>query len=149
MKIIHEAIVGEYHFIYSPEYLVITLDGKELVHLNKDETIDVVSWLAKEAGITFGGMYAKPEIPVVVDTSKYEIVRGPSNYPNKYPEPSSYRSGVDELATRRAVTTSPIPITDPFLAGNSPNQNSEGARILGVDTIDLARVARETNSPTR
>lgn len=48
MKIIKEAVLGEYHFILDDNYFCVTLDGEEMVNINRSELSELVNWLKNE-----------------------------------------------------------------------------------------------------
>lgn len=52
MKIIKEAVLGEYHFILDDNYFCVTLDGEEMVNINRSELSELVNWLKNELGET-------------------------------------------------------------------------------------------------
>ena len=55
MEIYKEAVISSYRFTLAPEYLVITPvgdRGTDLVHLNREELADILTWLLREAAPT-------------------------------------------------------------------------------------------------
>ena len=134
MRVLNEAIVGEYHFVISDDYLNITLRGEEVVHLSYGEAQEVVPWLMTKLG------RFKGEEAVIIPTS----IPDPSTY--KQLVPSKPLPSSDSLATRSATQSTPLKTGDPFLA--APESSADGKqKIFGVQTMDLAAEMRLAGVP--
>lgn len=146
LKLIKEAIVGDYHFVSSTDYLVVTKGGEELVHLTSEEGHDVVEWLVTE------GLFADPRL-ITKDTS------GPAEHYKEFKTPikpqkqEPKRPEVDPYENRKAkVSEKAAPyfeaLGDPFLAQNAPVRSNDGKQaILGMETTDLGEAALKAGTP--
>lgn len=140
MKIIHEAIVGDYHFIVSMDYLTITKNGEELVHLPQEQMFEAVGWLHAEASAVYQALNKGVVAPVVVPETQKEIREtSPDKMVEKRPQGLA-KSDMDE---RRAKVKAPLTLGDPDLAGRAPDASPDGRqRIFGVEDMDLGELAR-------
>ena len=128
MKVLNEAIVGEYHFIISDEYLTITLNREEVVHLSYAEAQEVVPWLMSKIGHYRGS-------EAIIEPFKAPLVV-------TKPVHSDTKAwvGVDPYAGRSSKQSVPMKVGDPFLAESAPMRSQDGKQtITGVHTSDLAQ----------
>ena len=133
MKIVHEAIINDYHFIVSPDYLVITKDNEELVHLDSKQAEEITTWLWEE---TKRNPIA---VPVSNEKIQYDAVK---NYVGKAAYEKTYTAIPYEPGDRSAVQThNSLPGE-----GLPPAENEIPAfvggrqRIQAVETVDLGRI---------
>ncbi len=140
MKVLNEAIVGEYHFVVSNDYLAITLDGKEMVHLSAEEMQEVVPWLMSKVGLPAPKQYEPKQYiggENNIKTVPYKMADGPA-----------YSGGTVPLESRTAVQKVPMKDTNPFLASSAPSSSSDGKfAVLGVKIDDLAVEAAKAGVP--
>lgn len=143
MKVINEAIVGDYHFVVSDgEYVAVTKGGDEMVHLSMADAQEVIPWLmSKILTVRPMGVISTDTPLQAVDTSRKDnIVTNDPKYKNV---PSA-----DTLAARGAKTTTPLKVGDPFLAQSAPMTSADGKQaILGVQLTDLAAEIRKAGIP--
>lgn len=128
MKVIKEAVIGEYHFILDPEFFAITLDKDEKVLISREELTDLVGWLATEVALP------QPKVP-------WQLVQDRPVYVNKFdigPKVTceSHKDKAIDLANdplegRHATQTVPMHLGDPNLA----YQATKGVK--AVETVDL------------
>ncbi len=139
MKVLNEAIVGEYHFVVSNDYLAITLDGKEMVHLSAEEMQEVVPWLMSKVGHTTEPKQFIAKAYPLPDRHGVQIVDRQAD---------TYTGGSVPLEARSAVQKVPMKDTNPFLASQAPNSSSDGKfAVLGVRVDDLAVEAAKAGVP--
>ncbi len=130
MQIIKEAVVGEYHFIVSKDYLAVTMNGEELVVLNRNDAQEVTTWLFSELN---GAKVA----PTVAETPQNVSVSAPVAVPRKYVAVPS----AEELGTRQSRQTVPMKDSNPFAA-----QGVLGSTGPAGDTIKVLNLAAEAAS---
>lgn len=142
MLIIHEAVVGPYKFTICKDWLAITKDGKELVHLNEQEKGEVIPWLFGELGIN-----TLPTGPIHVNRDYPGL-----GHPVTAKEAPSRNSKIVDMrpinppdfSDRRATSTSPVMVGNPDLANSAPDSSADGKqKIFEVGVTDLAAVARK------
>lgn len=115
IKVIKEAVIGEYHFILDPKYFAVVLDKDEKVLISREELSDLVGWLNSETGV------------VSIDKCPCREQGGKSHYEPKYS--SAQRASWacpreevvidranDEMSNRSATQTVPLHVGDPNLA---------------------------------
>lgn len=138
MQIIHEAIVGPYKFTICKDWLAVTQDGKELVHLNAEEKGDIIPWLYQELGGHVEKVIALPAYPSVDMT----VREAPRNA--KVAEAVGKIVNPPDFSERRATQTSPVMVGNPDLAGQSADASADGKqRIFETGVVDLAALARK------
>ena len=132
MKVLNEAIVGEYHFVISDEYLNITLDRQEVVHLSYAEAQEVVPWLMTKLGHYKGS-------EAIIEPFKTSTVTPTLPMCGQNTEVKPKWNDADPFVGRSARQSVPMKVGDPFLAESAPLRSKDGKQtIAGVQINDLA-----------
>lgn len=145
MKVIQEAVIGEYHFIVSDDYVAITLRGEEVVHLSREEVSDVIPWLYSK---TQTSARILPEVMAIPAINWDREVAKASKEMAK-----SYVGGDKPLDSRKVEVSKEArtyldAIGNPFLANDAPTSSGDGKqRIVGIEVNDLGLEAQKAGLP--
>lgn len=133
MKIINEAIVGDYHFIVGEEYVAITHKGEEMVHIPHNEAYEVFNWVTRLITTSPVDSYSD-----LIKAEHAKTLKSVSTKPEVTYDPGN----------RKAKNTVPIGDGDPFLAQKAPNSSLDGRfQIKGVMDEDLGKAVIESGMP--
>lgn len=129
IKKIHKAIVGEYTFVSSPDYLAVENSaGDEMVHMTQSDFMEIIEWFMTE-----GGFVPKQAEPATHGSDKVLLKKLNSLTPPKKDEAVSYDPG-----NRSATQTKSLPLGESMgvvdlgaLKGPLPNGRSvrEGVEV--------------------
>ncbi len=161
MKVLNEAIVGDYHFVVSDEYVHISTKMEPmLVHLSYQEAQEVIPWLYAKLSQYHGATaILEPFKPILADSrreSTIPVVGGQITLPGKLGghgidlkeretlQVPMFPDGKDPLANRSAKQTTPMKVGDPFLAGSAPDKSADGKfAVMGIEGTDLGAMAKQ------
>ncbi len=148
MKVLNEAIVGDYHFVVSDEYVHISTKMEPmLVHLSYQEAQEVIPWLyAKLSQYQGSTAILEPfkPIPVVGGPTTLLGGHGIDLKERETLQVLMFPDGKDPLANRSAKQTTPMKVGDPFLAGSAPDKSADGKfAVMGIEGTDLGAMAKQ------
>ena len=145
MQIIHEAIIEDYHFIVSTDWMTITHKGEEVVHLNRDRMFEAIGWLNAEASAIYAAVNAGRTQPQVVPTTPIEH---PEEHKVRTPTtPVRLKEGTD-YEVRRAKTTAILPKPDERPGGEPSDSINGERRIFDTEVVDLGKLSAEIGKVT-